>query len=285
MSVQVEAMAPLTSPNARTPLYTGVAVTGSAAIAAGLGFAILYIFNRTIEPSVLVIASAAGLGLVVGLVSRFTLPHRGPLIRWLVALFGLSAGMIFLGWLSKGLLGMDLIGRRVPEPDWEGLLRFASGAVAAWLAVRAWAKRPSAALSPSHPRSRRFSRSNLQRVLRSRVRPGGDVMAPSALAHASATGVPTRRQSVGLGTTQRGRARVRKAPLKADKQKRIGRTKRRSQARIRLTAHVEHRCPYCLEIVEPRDSRGVVECSTCHTSHHADCWAVTGTCQVPHHNS
>jgi hypothetical protein len=23
-------------------------------------------------------------------------------------------------------------------------------------------------------------------------------------------------------------------------------------------------------------------CPICHTHHHADCWEVTGTCQVPH---
>jgi hypothetical protein len=26
----------------------------------------------------------------------------------------------------------------------------------------------------------------------------------------------------------------------------------------------------------------VVECEICHTLHHADCWAITGACQVPH---
>lgn len=277
MSVQAETMAPLTTPDSRTPLYTGVAVTGSAAIATGLGFAILYILNRTIEPSVLVIASAAGLGVAVGLISRFSLPHRGSLIRWLVALFGLSVGMIFLGWLSRGLLGMDLIDRRAPAPDWEGLMRFALGAAAAWLSVRAWARRPTSRPSPA--------RGSLRRVLRSRVRPGGDVMAPSALAHAQATGVTTRRRSATPSTAQRGRARVRKAPVKAEKKKRIGRRGRRQRARIRLATQVEHRCPFCLEIVASRDTRGVVECSTCHTLHHADCWSVTGTCQVPHHNT
>jgi hypothetical protein len=28
-----------------------------------------------------------------------------------------------------------------------------------------------------------------------------------------------------------------------------------------------------------------VECKICHTLHHADCWAVTGACQIPHLNS
>jgi ribosomal protein L37AE/L43A len=65
-------------------------------------------------------------------------------------------------------------------------------------------------------------------------------------------------------------------PLKIKSKKRASRT-------VRLIGEVEHRCPYCLELVEKNDSRGVVVCSICQTHHHADCWAVTGMCQVPHH--
>jgi hypothetical protein len=53
---------------------------------------------------------------------------------------------------------------------------------------------------------------------------------------------------------------------------------------IRLLGAIEHRCPFCLEIVEKNDPRGVKICKICHTYHHADCWDVTGTCQVPHHH-
>jgi hypothetical protein len=52
---------------------------------------------------------------------------------------------------------------------------------------------------------------------------------------------------------------------------------------IHLLGDVEHRCPFCLEVVEKNDPRGVKICPICHTRHHADCWAVTGTCQVPHY--
>ncbi len=51
---------------------------------------------------------------------------------------------------------------------------------------------------------------------------------------------------------------------------------------VRFTGSVEHRCPFCLEIVKKKDPRGVKVCPICHTHHHADCWAITGTCQVPH---
>lgn len=59
-----------------------------------------------------------------------------------------------------------------------------------------------------------------------------------------------------------------------------GRAKTSNQ--IHLASEVEHRCPYCLDLVMDNDPRGVKVCSECKTHHHADCWAVTGTCQVPH---
>jgi hypothetical protein len=54
-------------------------------------------------------------------------------------------------------------------------------------------------------------------------------------------------------------------------------------SQVKLVGKAENRCPYCLEVVEPDDPRGVKICPICHTYHHADCWAVTGTCQVPHY--
>ncbi len=53
----------------------------------------------------------------------------------------------------------------------------------------------------------------------------------------------------------------------------------------RVIARVEDRCPYCFDIVKRNDPRGVHVCEICHTPHHADCWAVTGKCQVPHLNT
>lgn len=57
---------------------------------------------------------------------------------------------------------------------------------------------------------------------------------------------------------------------------------RACSAPIRLVGKEEHRCPYCLEEVDPKDPNGVVICSVCHTYHHKSCWDITGTCQVPH---
>ena len=52
--------------------------------------------------------------------------------------------------------------------------------------------------------------------------------------------------------------------------------------KINLVGMEEHRCPYCLEEVDPNDPAGVVVCQVCHSYHHKSCWDITGTCQVPH---
>lgn len=54
------------------------------------------------------------------------------------------------------------------------------------------------------------------------------------------------------------------------------------QRDVKLLGETEHRCPYCLELVNKHDARGVVICPECKTWHHKDCWDVTGSCQVAH---
>lgn len=67
--------------------------------------------------------------------------------------------------------------------------------------------------------------------------------------------------------------------------------KQSSQPRVnenggpRIVRVVEDRCPYCLDVVKRNDPRGVKVCEVCGTPHHADCWAITGKCQVPHLNT
>jgi ribosomal protein L37AE/L43A len=235
MSAQAEVMVSRTSTKSQNPLYIGIAVTGFAGLPAASVLYILSVYNTMITPIVMVIASAAAMGVIIGLIARFTLPRRETSIRWLVALFGLSIGMTFLGWLSSGSLGFDLIDRSTADPDWLGLIRFVGSAAVAWVAIRAWGEKSSAT-----PRTR------------SRARKG---------------------------------AKPRGASLKVKKPRSTKQRARRKWTKVRLKPKVEHRCPYCLEVVKTRDPRGVVKCSTCKTLHHADCWGMTGTCQVPHHNS
>jgi hypothetical protein len=77
-------------------------------------------------------------------------------------------------------------------------------------------------------------------------------------------------------------SRSKKSSVKFQNRQHSIRSARSEDSPVRLVGATEHRCPYCLEVVVRNDPRGVKICPICHTHHHADCWAVTGTCQVPH---
>ena len=85
-----------------------------------------------------------------------------------------------------------------------------------------------------------------------------------------------------IRSRNRSRTAVKKDAMSA-KSARKSRSRRRPQ--LKLAVVEEHRCPYCLDLVSRNDARGIKECDVCHTLHHADCWAITGFCQVPHLNS
>lgn len=95
-------------------------------------------------------------------------------------------------------------------------------------------------------------------------------------------------RSPGGGATPtpriRSKNRIRSAARNDAKSARRSRSRRR-RPQIQLAVVEEHRCPYCLDPVVRNDPRGVKECDVCHSLHHADCWAITGFCQVPHLNS
>jgi hypothetical protein len=100
--------------------------------------------------------------------------------------------------------------------------------------------------------------------------------APSVPPEPEAAPAPTPAPASGAGEHKRRRARMPRLPS------------RRSANDVegpRIVDVVEDRCPYCFDVVKRKDPRGVKICEVCGTPHHADCWAITGKCQVPHLNT
>ncbi len=84
-------------------------------------------------------------------------------------------------------------------------------------------------------------------------------------------------------TTTAVKVKAAKKSTTTRKKTTAAKTKKRSKNNnVTLTGTEEHRCPYCLEIVNKNDPRGVVVCPDCGTWHHKDCWDITGSCQVAH---
>lgn len=265
----------------------------------------------------------ASLGLIAGFGARIFLRNRDGFVRYFVAFLIALIGMYMLGALTKWVLGVGPIlweqkfaeqlqqvkldrdffrqlgalgiGSRVlfdfSKLDWADAAHLAVSLMMTVLSLQAW-RRPRAAALPVQdyepvyepveiapmpvptPRvSRRSRRSPAPSNGRARLqRPG------SGSARQRANSQPRARAHSNNGS----RATVRTMePVLRPKKKRLFQRK----PKIQLALVEEHRCPYCLDPVSRNDPRGVKECDVCHTLHHADCWAITGVCQVPHLNT
>jgi hypothetical protein len=214
----------------------------------------------------------ATLAVVAGFGVRLLLSGRGWFIRTIIATLLPVVGMAILGYFSDWEIGIDVIDLSLGYVSWVDLIQLVAGVTASWAALWAWqrpvrretdsgtvveAARPMQVVQPRrNSPSRSWS-------LRPRLRVGAGT-------------------SLQAWNVNRPRARlVTRQPTRPRRQ-------RRSQfhrPQVHLALVEEHRCPYCLEPVSRTDARGVKECEICHTLHHADCWAITGTCQVPHLNT
>jgi hypothetical protein len=292
MGVRIEAMqnsAHTERPGRNRMLLRRLAFVFLVGLIAGVILSFVGLANRTIQPAAFVWASAAGLGLLSGFAARWALRDHTALLRALTSIAAVMVSLLFVGWISGGDLGLVLYRPERSLADWNGLLQVTIAAGSAALALAAWARGRLPASPATMP-------------------PASDSAGPTRPAlPASPPPIPIeqgiiRRLQTTLDRTvdpiRRGLRRRMRAWKNAWRDSgiagrlaslhpsaaRFRRQMTTHHSRVRLLGVEEHRCPYCLDIVEPHDPRGVVICKVCHTRHHADCWAVTGMCQVPHHH-
>jgi hypothetical protein len=244
-------------------LILRLAMNAAAAALGALLFALVRMVDVSIQPWALSLATAAALGLLAGLYARVSLRTNTAVLRFLTALASTLLALICLGWMTWGLGGITLDRPAATGPDWFGLTQFGIATLGVALAQEAWKRerRPGEALRAPSPRQEVSS------------------AAPEA-ALATAAGRSASRQTQGPTVPERRGLAAALAPLGAAWRRLRG----PERVHIRLGGVAEHRCPYCLDQIRRRDPRGVVVCPVCRTPHHADCWAVTGMCQIPHHN-
>lgn len=265
----------LSSHKARLPRWP--IVLFPIVMAAATGFFMVHTMNHTILPFALRLATTAGLGLIAGFASRRTLRDRRGIIRWLVALAALAVGLLLLGLLTRGNAGIGSPDPSLGGPDWNGLTQLFLGSLAVTLALRAW----SARARPAAGRPLRRRPVDAWEAFTSRLRASWETSA-------------MRRGMRHLRTlSEQLRRRLEKARTAARPVERLSAYWRafhgagaqsRQFERVRLIGAEEYRCPFCLDRVQQNNSRGVVVCPVCHAQHHADCWGVTGMCQVPHYH-
>lgn len=202
------------------------------------------------------ILSDAAMGLIAGFSVRWILRKQMVFLRFISALAFLIGGLELLGWFTGWQIGLGPLILGHASVDWYSLGQLLLGTGISLLALYAWTPSAPVVVDPAPtPKS-------IDRSPRRGPRPGKRLRRSSG----------SREQSSPAAVFKQSAGPIRK------------RSSHR-KPRLQLSGEVEHRCPYCLELVDLDDPRGTVECKICHTLHHADCWAITGACQVPHYTT
>jgi hypothetical protein len=231
------------------------------------------------------LAAAAGIGLVTGFFVRLLLANWNAFLRVIISLTGILSGLLILGGMTGWQYGIGPMSFSRPNTDWFGLglvLLGSFSALVTGLAYRDSAQRQSVVNQSSaggiRPVGRQASTAVESTAIRSRAIPAKSRATPRR------SGEKTRKNLDVKAKNGSAKKKKSAGSIRQKTQTTHPAIKRRPAKKIVLAPVEEHRCPYCLEPVKRNDPRGVVECSICHTLHHADCWAITGTCQVPHYN-
>ena len=278
-------------------------------VALALGLVILFQQKNNNFPLLLFnVLADASLGLIVGLGVRMALRHRNWFLQGVVAAALSLIGLFILGYFTDWKSGVGPLQIGLVKVNWLNwahvnlrlplqfgrsqmdLLDLAHMVVAvdgSWIALRAW-KRSPRVVGQSSPSvsSRRVRKSRAQSSSSSAHPARARSLSPSVLAERVQAPVVRARPKVRKRKSGRLISEPSAAPLRPIRPKTSQRQSlsHRHKPEVQLAVYEEHRCPYCLEVVNRNDPRGVVECQVCHTLHHKDCWDITGTCQVPHLN-
>jgi hypothetical protein len=243
---------------------------------------IFFLFRQRPEIPVLVRHLFADLtiGVVAGFAARFLFRRRGWFVRFIAATAALIIGLLVLGVLTEWRTGFGPVIFWRTTIDWSGMAQIALGLISIFLAMQAWS-RPARSSSTAVISTAPVSLAPVQPALQTSARPNRR-RKKSAPGASGSNDVMTK--SVPARTDLRTKPVItRKRIGKADSKPAPGNFRIRPQ--VRLSKVEKHLCPYCLEPVVRKDPRGIVECEICHTLHHGDCWAIAGSCQVPHYTA
>jgi hypothetical protein len=257
------------------PMIRKLVILFALVIDAALG--LIFLFQQYPDSPFVgrMLLSNLGLGLVAGLSARFTMRGRHWFVRFIAAAASLIVGLLVIGLFTNREIGLGPLEFWRKDVDWFGLSQLGIGIVPALLVLGAWTRSaavtsspshtppppPIAALPPSEPPRKPSVKPDRKKSLRSR---------PAT--------TPVRNRPRGKAVSGEPALAI-KVPAKP-KWRAF-----RHKPQMHFSKQEKSLCPYCLEPVVPNDPRGVVECKICHALHHADCWEITGTCQVPHYNA
>ncbi|MCE9646026.1 MAG: hypothetical protein K8S20_08510 [Chloroflexi bacterium] len=285
MSTRAATMSSSYSPATRRPAFLGRLVVTLLFAAAITGMmALFYVHQRNLSRFWMTVFAVLSMGLACGSISRMLFYRRSGFIRFLAVLLDLPAAMFLLGVLTNWHLGIGPLNSWargiIPQDE---LIQLGGAFLVAFICLDAWWSPPS--------RNKEVANAHW---LRSRE--------PVPLPPPAPTRQPVQTRE---NPVERPRANSHLKFMKAEKPRSRSKTAVRESTfprssqpvrprrkglfnrkpNLQISLYEEHRCPFCLEEVKRNDPRGVKKCEVCNTLHHADCWAITGMCQVPHLNT
>ena len=289
MSIRTATMSNSYSPATRqTGFFRKLIVTLLFVVGIASFMALLNVYQKNLSSFWMTVFAILSIGLACGASSRITFYHQSGFVRFIVIILVLPLALFVLGVLTNWQMGIGPLNAWargvIPQDE---LIQLGGAFLVAFICLEAWWKpasvirdsagvqhstrnREETPLSPAiqsvQPRQHSQSRESLS------VQPKKN----SHLKFMKASKPRSRKAAVGdeLFLTHTA------LPTRSRRNRLFSR-----KPNLQISLYEEHRCPFCLEEVKRNDPRGVKKCDVCNSLHHADCWAVTGMCQVPHLNT
>lgn len=276
-----------------------ISVAALQTVLGSLVLLLTFLVRQYIDILILKYTLVLAVGLLAGFSARRFLTAQTQILKLLTAWISSALSLAILYILSGGFLGINLFFGLNKTPDWQGLIQLALAAVGALLVITAFRTSPTVEYTPTPAPVSRPKKSTLKpkraliqwplKLNFSTVKKTNQKSTRSAANKKAAPPLaiqktPKKGSSLQKVTGAAAPIPKIKKPTRAKKKtvKKKKRVNKKAAKEIKFRGDIEHRCPYCLEIVQPHDPRGVKICPICKTHHHKDCWGITGACQIPH---
>jgi hypothetical protein len=287
MSIRTATMSNVYSPSSRRPgFFRKLVVTLLFVVAITGLMALFYVYQKNLSRFWMTVLATLSIGLASGSMSRLAFYRRSGFLRFFAVLLSLPLGLFLLGVFTNWHMGIG------PLNPWaKGIIRqseliqLGGAFLVAFICLDAWWKPPSRIKDGAAGQYSNRSREPMPVAIQE--------FQPRRQAQSQENFAPSPKKDLHLKFMKASKTRSRKtssvdklfltntAQAAGSKRKRMFSRK----PNLQISLYEEHRCPFCLDEVKQNDPRGVKKCEVCNTLHHADCWAITGMCQVPHLNT
>jgi hypothetical protein len=295
MSIRAATMSNSYSSTPRRPgFFRKLVVTLLFVVGIASSMALFHTHQKNLSVFWMTVLAILSISVAAGSAARINFYQSSILIRFFVMLLALPLGLFTLGVLTNWQIGIGPLNPwadgNIPQDE---LIQLTGAFIVALICLAAWRK-PSpkiiAEVVEAQPVVRRSREPITPAVVAAPI-----VAAPVQSRHSSraskARSQPKTPPRLKFMKAQKVRSKTRPRAEKLI----LSQTRAPSRSKLRrlfnrkpnlqISLYEEHRCPFCLEEVKANDPRGVKKCEVCNTLHHADCWEITGFCQVPHLNT